>query len=127
MAGFDWLFPHQPRNFAGQRWLNIVLRALHLVGVSGIGGGFLFGLDETLWSPYWYITLGSGIALSLLYLWSDGRWLFQLKGVVILFKLLLLAVAVAIPVLRAELFLLVVVLSAVIAHAPGRVRGFSVR
>ncbi|MCW8957907.1 MAG: hypothetical protein OQL21_02570, partial [Gammaproteobacteria bacterium] len=70
MTGFDWLFPHQPRNFAGQRWLNIVLRALHLVGVAGIGGSFLFALDEVLWRPYWYLTLGSGIALSLLYLWS---------------------------------------------------------
>ena len=119
------LFPAEARRFPGQRGLNVLLRALHLVGVSGIGGGFLFGLNEAVWLPFWWTTLASGIALTALYLWSDARWLLQLKGLVIVLKLLLLALAMAVPELRAAGFVLIVLLSAVIAHAPGRLRGYT--
>jgi hypothetical protein len=117
-------FPPQPRLFPGQRWLNILLRAVHLIGVAGVSGGFLFGLDEALWQPWWWLTLATGVLLTLLYLYSDGRWLLQLKGQVILLKLSLLALAVWLPPWRAELFILVILLSGLIAHAPGAVRGY---
>ncbi|MGM0593680.1 MAG: hypothetical protein ACQETD_04000 [Pseudomonadota bacterium] len=120
-------FPTQARYFPGQRWLNILLRAAHLIGVAGIGGGFLFAVEESLWRPWWWLTLVTGVLLSLLYLYSDGRWLLQLKGQVILLKLILLALAFALPPWRAELFVLVILLSALIAHAPGAVRGYSGR
>ena len=115
-------FPNNPRLFPGQRGINILLRAAHLVGVAGIGGGFLFSLDEALWRPWWWLTLSSGVLLTLLYLYSDGRWLLQLKGQVILLKLMLLALAIIVPTWQAELFVLVIILSALIAHAPGTVR-----
>ena len=118
------LFPLSARDFPGQRWLNIGLRCLHLVGIAGIGGGYLFDLNEAQWLPYWQLVLGSGIALSMLYLWSSALWLFQLKGLAIIVKLILLGVAMAEPALRAELFILVVIISGLSAHAPGRVRGF---
>ena len=120
-------FPKQARYFPGQRGINILLRTAHLVGVAGIGGGFLFGLDEALWQPWWWLTLVTGVLLSLLYLYSDGRWLLQLKGQVILLKLALLALAFLVPGWRAELFVLVILLSGLIAHAPGAVRGYHYR
>ena len=36
----DWLFPAESRQFYGQRWLNILLRSVHLLGVAGVGGGY---------------------------------------------------------------------------------------
>lgn len=121
----NWFFPTQARYLPGQRGINILLRAAHLVGVAGIGGGFLFGLDEALWRPWWWLTLSSGVLLSLLYLYSDGRWLLQLKGQVILLKLMLLALAFWLPTWQAELFILLIGLSGLIAHAPGKVRGYT--
>lgn len=118
------LFPPKPRTFPGERWVNISLRCLHLLGVSGIGGGFLFDLESTLWQPFWYLTLASGVVLSLLYLWGTALWLFQLKGLVIVAKLLLLTLALAMPNWRGGVFILVVLLSGLVAHAPGEVRGF---
>jgi len=118
------LFPACPRMFRGQRWLNIGLRSAHIVGVAGISGGFLFGLEEMRWMSFWYITLATGVVLSLLYVWSSAAWLFQLKGLVIVIKLLLLGVAVALPAWRAGLFMLIILISGLIAHAPGRVRGY---
>lgn len=118
------LFPHPPRGFPGQRWLNVALRSLHLVGIAGIGGGFLFVQAPETWEVYWHLTVTSGVALTALYLWGSVGWLFELKGLTIVVKTLLLGVALLVPSLRAELFLLLIVLSAVIAHAPGAVRGY---
>ncbi|MCP5429452.1 MAG: hypothetical protein H6962_04235 [Chromatiaceae bacterium] len=118
------LFPEPTRYFPGQRWVNIALRSLHLVGVAGIGSGFLFDQAPAAWDTYWHLTLVSGIALSILYLWNTAAWLFELKGLGIVIKVVLLGIAWGIPALRTELFILVIILSAVIAHATARVRGY---
>ena len=118
------LFPEPTRYFPGQRWVNIALRSLHLVGVAGIGSGFLFDQAPAAWDNYWHLTLVSGIALSILYLWNTAAWLFELKGLGIVIKVVLLGIAWGIPALRTELFILVIILSAVIAHATARVRGY---
>ena len=116
------LFPIEPRVFCGQRWVNIGLRCTHLVGVAGIGGGFLYGLDADSWSVYWQITVFSGVVLSLIYIWSSGAWLLEMKGLAVFLKLVLLTVGCMIPELRPAAFILVIVLSGLIAHAPARVR-----
>jgi hypothetical protein len=119
------LVPDSPRQFVGQRWLNIALRSLHLIGVTGVAGGFLFGLPEVDWWPFWWLCLSTGTALVALYVWSTALWLVQAKGLTILLKLLLLWLGVYWPAGRAELFMLAIVLSGVIAHAPGAVRGYT--
>ncbi|QIK37132.1 hypothetical protein GWK36_03000 [Caldichromatium japonicum] len=73
---------------------------------------------------YGPLALGSDIALACLYLWSSAAWLFQFKGLVIVLKVGLLALAMSLPTWRAELFVLVILLSGLIAHAPSEVRGF---
>jgi hypothetical protein len=118
------LIPSQPRTFPGERWVNIALRCLHLVGVAGVGGGFLFDLEPARWLAFWHLTIYSGVLLTLLYLWGSALWLLQIKGLAIVLKVLLLAVAVAVPAWRGEVFILVIILSGLIAHAPGEVRGF---
>jgi hypothetical protein len=117
------LFPPKPRTFPGERWVNIALRCLHLVGIAGIGGGFLFDLEQSRWMAFWYLTLAPGVLLSLLYAWGSFLWFFQLKGLTIVLKLLLLAVALAVPSWRGEVFILVIALSGLIGQAPGQVRG----
>lgn len=119
-----WLIPDQPRRFVGQRWLNIALRSLHLLGIAGVAGGFLFAVEAEQWQRFWQLSLLTGFALMALYVWATARWLVQLKGVVILLKLLLLWWASNSVEWQAELFMLVIVLSAVIAHAPGEIRGY---
>lgn len=116
------LFPSQAREFRGQRWVNIGLRCAHLVGVAGIAGGFLFGLETESWVSYWHLTLASGVALSLIYIWGTATWLLELKGLAIVLKNLMLVVALFAPGLRAEIFIAIIVMSGLIAHAPARVR-----
>jgi len=117
------LFPDPPRRSPIEHWLNIGLRSAHLVGVAGIGGGFLFDLAEARWLAYWHLTVATGVLLSLLYLWSTAAWLFQVKGLVVVIKLGLLAAARMWPSWRGELFVLVIVISGLVAHAPAYVRG----
>jgi hypothetical protein len=120
------LFPPRSRDFPGLRWLNITLRSLHLVGMAGLAGGYLYQISAAALLPFWTITLYSGLAMVGLSIWSDGRWLLQLRGVVILGKLLLLW---SLPWLASHLeqgggwgFVVMILLSSVIAHAPARVR-----
>ena len=93
--------------------------------MAGIGGGFLFALPEAQWESFGHLTMASGILLVLLYLWNGPDWLLQLKGQVIVLKLVLLVVAHFQPVWRPSLLVLVVVLSGILAHAPSRVRSFA--
>lgn len=120
---FRWR-PPAPRLLPHLRWINITLRGLHLIGIAGLAGGFLFDLPETRWLVYWYLTLASGVLLAALYLWTDAGWLWKLKGQAILVKLALLALAYVYPAWRAELFMLIIALSAFFAHAPDRVRSY---
>lgn len=104
--------------------MNIALRGLHLVGIAGLAGGFLFGLPEAQWAAYAYLAIATGILLSALYLWTDASWLVKLKGQAILVKLVLLVLAHVYPAWRPEAFVLVILLSAFFAHAPDRVRSY---
>jgi len=116
------LFPRDAREFRGQRWVNISLRCAHLVGVAGVAGGFLFGLEPGSWAFYWHLALASGIGLSLIYVWSNAAWLLELKGLTIVIKTMMLAAALAVPDIKAEIFIAIIVMSGLIAHAPARVR-----
>jgi hypothetical protein len=119
-----WL-PPPPRLFPGQRWLNITLRGLHLVGIAGVAGGFLFDLPEAQWTLYGMLAIATGASLAALYIWTDAGWLVMLKGQAVMAKLALLALALASPAWRAEIFMLVILLSAFFAHAPDRVRSYA--
>jgi hypothetical protein len=119
------LFPVNSRHFPGMRWLNIGLRTVHLVGIAGLGGAYLYTAPRLLWEPYLWLTLCSGTGLVAVSLYANAIWLLQLRGQVVLFKLLLLAGMLLWPSLGTELGVVVIALSSVIAHAPGNLRYFS--
>ncbi|WP_260292358.1 hypothetical protein [Sedimenticola hydrogenitrophicus] len=119
------LFPAESRYLPGQRWLNVLFRTLHLVGLGGLGAGFLYPAADDSWQLYLQITLVSGIGLSLISIYSNGIWLIQLRGQVVFLKLVLLALMIPFPQLRAELFILIILLSGWIAHATAQVRYYS--
>jgi hypothetical protein len=119
------LFPIEPRFFSGQRWVNITLRTLHLIGIAGLGGGFFYPAEGDLWRTFFDLTLWSGLGLMVIAVWNNGAWLVQLRGQAILLKLLLLGLMPLFPALRLPLFLAVLVISGVISHAPANVRYFS--
>ncbi len=120
------LFPESSRSFPGQRWINISLRTLHLIGLSGTGYGFLGDGNYFDWKAFLLLTIASGTAMMLISIWNNGIWLLQLRGQIILLKLVLLGLVFIQPQFHAALFIAVLALSGFISHAPGNVRYYSI-
>ena len=108
-----------------KRWSKISLRTLHLLAVTGVGGGILFALDKDLWINYWWLALVSGVFMMLMDIAANPVWMVQVRGLVILFKLILLALLGSIPGWDSFLLAIIIVISAVISHAPGKLRYYS--
>lgn len=116
----------QQRSLPGKRWLGIGLRCLHLIGICGLSGGYLFSLPESEWYGYLLVTLVSGGLMVLKAVYLDGIWLLQLRGQVILLKIALLGLAVVLSSEAGSLvFIVIIVASGIIAHAPGKLRYYS--
>lgn len=118
-------FPEQSRGFSGKRWLDIILRAIHLMGLLGISGGLIFNAEKSLWYPYFLATILSGFAMVLLSLWSHGRWILQNRGLAIIIKLFIFALLPAFPGYEQYILLTIVLISAVSSHAPAKFRYYS--
>ncbi|MCB1860591.1 MAG: hypothetical protein KDI47_02505 [Gammaproteobacteria bacterium] len=119
------LFPAESRFLPGQRWVNILLRTLHLIGIAGLGGGFFYPSEGDLWRWFFDLTLWSGIGLAAIAIWNNGIWLIQLRGQAILLKLILLGLMPLFPAVRLPLLLAILIISGVISHAPASVRYYS--
>lgn len=121
-----WLFPQRSRQFAGKRWCKIGLRTLHLFGIAGIGGAYLYQAPAADWQPFLWLTLISGVSMVLIELWSHCIWLLQVRGLAITLKLALLGLATLLPS-AAEPWLLfaIITISGIISHAPSRQRYYS--
>lgn len=113
------------RDFAGRGLLINLLRALHLIGVVGIGAAVLgasVGMATT-----WYATLliASGLGIAALDRWSDSTYFRQLNGQLVLLKLASLVVVAWLAgfgTIFEAWFWLVLVASAMMTHAPGWLR-----
>jgi hypothetical protein len=108
-----------------KRWSKISLRTLHLLAIAGVGGGILFALEKDLWINYWWLALVSGVLMMLIDIVSNPVWIVQVRGLVILLKLILLALLGINPAWDSILLLVVIILSAVVSHAPGKLRYYS--
>jgi hypothetical protein len=121
-----WFFPVRSRQFAGKRWCKIGLRTLHLFGIAGIGGAYLYQAQAADWQPFLWLTLATGITMVLIELWSHGIWILQVRGLAIAFKLVLLGVGLLLPAAADPWLLFVVItISGIISHAPSRQRYYS--
>jgi hypothetical protein len=108
-----------------KRWSKISLRTLHLLAVAGVGGGILFALEKDLWVNYWWLALVSGVLMMVMDIAANPVWMVQVRGVVIIVKLILLALMVSYPAWGSLLLLVIIIISAVISHAPGKLRYYS--
>ncbi|MCP4697295.1 MAG: hypothetical protein GY862_10650 [Gammaproteobacteria bacterium] len=126
MNFFRLIFPRESRAFPGIRWVKISFRTLHLLGIAGLGGAFLYSAPREFWMPYLMLTAASGFALMLLDIWSNGIWLIQLRGIAIVIKLLLFFSLPLFGGFEHYVFIAILIISGVISHAPGDIRYFSI-
>lgn len=114
------------KRFWVQRLSKTILRALHILGVVGAGGGILLTADKSLWLNYWYLAMASGSILMLWEVVRDWRWLIQLKGVLTLVKLGLLCLFIPLADYKSELLVLIILLSVLVSHGPSALRHYSI-
>lgn len=105
------------------RWLNITLRTIHLIGVAGIGGAFLYHAPKSAWGFYLVLLVISGFGMLILDFWSNHRCLLQVRGISTIVKLFVLMLAMVVG-LETYILITVIIISGVVAHAPGKVRYF---
>ncbi len=120
------LFPAQTRDFKGKRWIKITLRTVHIIGIAGIAGSFLSDALTDRWPIYLHLTILSGIAMVLLDIWANGIWLLQMRGMVILLKIALFSLLFISNEYAGPIFITIITISALIAHAPSDVRYYSI-
>ncbi|MBZ4679837.1 MULTISPECIES: hypothetical protein [Shewanella] len=114
------------KQFWLQRLCKTSLRALHILGIVGAGGGILLSVPRESWQLYWIMAMASGSCLMLWEIVRDWRWLIQLKGVLTLVKLLLLLLFIPLAAYKSELLVTVVLLSVIVSHGPAGLRHYSI-
>jgi hypothetical protein len=112
--------PDSTKAAAWRRWLGIVLRTAHLAGVAWLGAALL-GAPLAMFNGAAWVS-ASGVALLVIDS-LDGRIrLLDLAGLVSLAKLGVVAWMALDPARAAQLFWVVLIVSALSSHAPRGLR-----
>lgn len=112
------------RDFRGRRLIVNLMRATHLVALAGFAAAVLAaGPDGWRWAIVLLVSGGSMMALDA---WSEPGYLRQLQGVAMLLKLVLVVAMILWQDGQQALFWLLIVYSALLSHAPGRIRHWRV-
>ncbi len=119
------MFPQPPRDFHGQRWVRIALRTAHLISIAVLTGGVSMGAAPLSMAPAFWTTLLTGVLFVGVELFYTGVWLFQLKGIAVMAKILLLGAAAAAPHSALWLLVAAIVIGGVSSHMPGKYRYYS--
>jgi len=107
--------------------LNVGCRTGHLVAVSALVGGTLWGVDaERLGLSLW-LAVGSGLGLVVLESQARPSWLVEGRGLAVIGKLGLLALAPYVGRHQGLLLVGVVIVASVGAHLPRSLRHWSPR
>ncbi|CAA6804172.1 MAG: Unknown protein [uncultured Thiotrichaceae bacterium] len=121
------LFPHEYRVFPHQRTVANVLRAMHILCFSILVGGLFFDQPYEFLFPWTMAVIMSGLSLFAIDLFSSCIALFEIRGVAIVIKVLLL---LFIPLTEGGLQLLilfmVVIFASLISHASRSIRHFNI-
>lgn len=114
------------KRFWFQRLSKTSLRALHILGIVGVGGGILLDVNKVQWLSYWYLAMTTGSILMLWEIVRDWHWLIQLKGVLTLVKIGLLGLFVPLAHYKPELLIVILFLSVIVSHGPAGLRHYSI-
>lgn len=110
----------------GVRAIRITLRTLHLIAFGALYGGHLYAVAAERLLPALAATIATGAALAALEIYRTRLWLVQVRGVVTMAKILLVATVPLAWELRVWVLTAAIVLGGVSAHMPGRLRYFSI-
>lgn len=120
------LFPEKDRSFPGERMLRTTLRTVHLASMGILLGGHVFGMPSEKLYPALGWTLGSGAAFAVIELYCNFHWLFQVRGLMTVAKIGLVALVPVFWDQRVWILLAVLAIGSVGSHAPTGWRYYSI-
>jgi hypothetical protein len=126
MGLFNFVFPKDSRHFFGKRWLNVLLRSVHLCSASGYAGGFFFDVPAEELRLFYIVTALSGLVMILFDVYSNGVWLIQNRGWMILLKVVLLGQLALIDPFQKWGIFGIILLSGVVSHGTAGFRYYSI-
>jgi hypothetical protein len=109
------------------RTLRTTLRTLHVLAFGAYYGGHVFDVSTERLFPALVAVVMTGGLFALFEAWSSPVWLHQLRGVCTYVKIVLLASVAVFWEQRIWILTFIVVLGVVAAHAPSRLRYYSLR
>ena len=113
-----FLFPEQPREFPYRMSVRLSLRALHIMTTGVLLGGYIFQQPTTILEPWLWIAILSGLAIMLTDIYSSFGVLFEIRGIVVLVKIILLSLIVIFWEQRIFLLVLILFIGAISSHMP---------
>lgn len=125
MSIYRIFFPEESRKLWGKRWLNVVFRSLHLCGIGIYTGGVYFDVAAELVYPSYLLTALSGLGIILMDLYSNGKWIFQNRGFLIILKIVILGFVPHMGSYEKWGILGIIIFSSLISHATADFRYYS--
>lgn len=126
MSLFRLVFPENSRRFPGKRWVNVILRSLHLCSASGYAGGFLFDIPYEQLRLFYITTAITGLLMILIDVLGNGIWLIQNRGWLIILKVILLGQLALIDPYQKWGILGIIFFSGIVSHGTAAFRYYSV-
>jgi hypothetical protein len=118
-------FPEESRTLKGKRWANVAFRSIHLCSMA-IYTGSLFRVNGTPDMGAYLITALSGLAIILMDLYSNGKWIFQNRGFFILVKVLALGILHHLGTWNRWEPFVIIVFSSFVSHGRADFRYYSI-
>lgn len=117
------LFPASYREFYGQRLLLNLCRGLHLLFVGILIGGIFFNISNEFLQIWILGVLLSGLTMFFIESFSSCIYLFEIRGIVIVFKILVLSILTQLPdEYHFPVLVALLLFSSFFSHSPRSIR-----
>ena len=116
------LFPDKPRHLPYRRTIRISFRALHILCAGVLLGGHIFNQPVVVLEPWLWGTVMTGLVILLTDIHSSMAFFFELRGIAVLLKVILLLLIPVFWEQRIALLIAVLLVGAVSSHLPKRYR-----
>lgn len=116
------LFPTEPRNFPFRRGIRTALRTLHILATSVLLGGHVFNQPPDMLATWLWGSIVSGLLLFATDLHASCAVIFELRGIAVFVKLLLLLLVPFMWDWRVPLLITALIIGAVSSHIPRNYR-----
>ena len=120
-------FPEVYRQVPHRRLLLSILRAMHILSFSIVVGGMFFNQANDFIFPWVMTVVISGILMFALDLFVSCVALFEIRGIAMLVKiLLLLLIPITEGLLQISILFIVVIFSSIVSHTTRKIRHYNI-